>query len=170
MGGSKTARQERLKYLADPFDVNTDIIAPNAIEPSLLYKNTENFFTSVEVPVGLAGPLVVHHRGETTVRCAPLATTEGALVASCCRGAKALNRSGGVRVHFVQQQVQRDPNFICATVSDALKLSAWLDENGPALRGRLLKTTRRTCLWRTIRRALRLIAWSLFPTHRNSLE
>lgn len=54
-------------------------------------KNCENMFGAVPIPVGLAGPLTVtlSDGTETTVSL-PLATTEGALVASVNRGCKAL--------------------------------------------------------------------------------
>lgn len=54
-------------------------------------KNCENMFGAVPIPVGLAGPLTVtlSDGTETTVYL-PLATTEGALVASVNRGCKAL--------------------------------------------------------------------------------
>ena len=54
-------------------------------------KNCENMFGAVPIPVGIAGPLTVtlSDGTETTVYL-PLATTEGALVASVNRGCKAL--------------------------------------------------------------------------------
>ncbi|TSD00055.1 MAG: 3-hydroxy-3-methylglutaryl-CoA reductase [Candidatus Peregrinibacteria bacterium Greene1014_49] len=59
-------------------------------------RNCENMFGTVPIPVGLAGPLTItlSDGTETTVHL-PLATTEGALVASVNRGCKALR---GVRV------------------------------------------------------------------------
>lgn len=62
----------------------------------------ENPIGCVQVPVGLAGPLWVWETGATGEEVeevyAPLATTEAALVASCCRGCKAFNRSGGIHI------------------------------------------------------------------------
>ena len=58
--------------------------------------NIENFIGVAQVPIGLAGPLLVngeHAQGEFLI---PLATTEGTLVASYNRGMKVLNLSGGV--------------------------------------------------------------------------
>ncbi|KAI2892181.1 hypothetical protein CBS76997_5704 [Aspergillus niger] len=62
----------------------------------------ENPIGCVQVPVGLAGPLRVWETSAAGEECeevyAPLATTEAALVASCCRGCKAFNRSGGIHI------------------------------------------------------------------------
>lgn len=53
-------------------------------------KNIENMIGSVEIPLGVAGPIKIKNFGKFLV---PLATTEGALVASVSRGLKALNYS-----------------------------------------------------------------------------
>src|SRR3989338_2953925 len=62
-------------------------------------QNCEQLFGAVPVPVGLAGPLrITFSSGETHDDIyLPLATTEGALVASVNRGCKALREAGGVR-------------------------------------------------------------------------
>jgi len=58
----------------------------------------ENPVGTVGIPVGLAGPLLINGdraRGSFVV---PLATTEGALVASFSRGMRAITEAGGCRV------------------------------------------------------------------------
>jgi hydroxymethylglutaryl-CoA reductase (NADPH) len=58
-------------------------------------KNCEQMFGAVPVPVGYAGPLKVKFSdGTKTSVHLPLATTEGALVASVNRGCKAVSVSG----------------------------------------------------------------------------
>ncbi len=62
-------------------------------------QNCEQMFGAVPVPVGLAGPLKIHFsEGETREVYLPLATTEGALVASVNRGCKAITQAGGAHV------------------------------------------------------------------------
>lgn len=59
-----------------------------SLDPAALPGNIENFVGVAQVPLGLAGPLLVdgeHAQGEFVV---PLATTEGTLVASYNRGMK----------------------------------------------------------------------------------
>jgi Hydroxymethylglutaryl-coenzyme A reductase len=74
---------------------------------TVLDGNIENFIGVAQVPVGIAGPLLVdgeHARGTFYV---PLATTEGALVASYSRGMKLLYAAGGVRTTVVAEAMQR---------------------------------------------------------------
>lgn len=66
-------------------------------------KNCEQMFGMVGVPVGYAGPLKVNFSGGQNAEIhLPVATTEGALVASINRGCKAVSESGGAVVAEVK--------------------------------------------------------------------
>jgi len=71
-------------------------------------RNCENMFGQVPIPVGLAGPLkLTLNSTENTVVHLPLATTEGALVASVNRGCKALTMSDSVRTYYERIGISR---------------------------------------------------------------
>ena len=59
----------------------------------------ENFIGTVEVPVGLAGPLKIEGGFAAGEYHVPLATTEAALVASYSRGASTMTEAGGCHLH-----------------------------------------------------------------------
>jgi hydroxymethylglutaryl-CoA reductase (NADPH) len=61
------------------------------------------------VPIGLAGPLLIHGEHAKEEFFVPLATTEGTLVASYNRGMKLLRASGGVTTTVVDDAMQRAP-------------------------------------------------------------
>lgn len=90
----------------------------------------ENVIGHVKVPVGVAGPLVLD--GEEIF--VPLATTEGCLVASTCRGLSALRKSGGVSSRVRRDFMTRAPivRFQDAHLRDALdnveRAIAWLND------------------------------------------
>ena len=72
----------------------------------------ENPIGCVQVPVGLAGPLLVQGVGntgelESEEVYAPLATTEAALIASCSRGCKAFSQSGGIQFTALSDAMSR---------------------------------------------------------------
>jgi hydroxymethylglutaryl-CoA reductase (NADPH) len=72
-----------------------------SFDPAVVAGNIENFIGVAQVPIGLAGPLLVdgeHARGTFYV---PLASTEGALVACYNRGMKLVHAAGGVRTTVV---------------------------------------------------------------------
>ena len=85
----------------------------------MLPGNIENFFGVAQVPIGLAGPLLVngeHAQGEFLV---PLATTEGTLVASYSRGMKLCRDAGGITTTVLDDRMQRAPVFSFASAREA---------------------------------------------------
>ena len=91
-------------------------------------RNIENMIGAVQVPVGIAGPLAVrgeYANGEFYI---PLATTEGALVASVNRGCKAITSAGGARVRIFNDEMTRAPVFAVTDVAQAQRLVKWVRE------------------------------------------
>ncbi|HYW10241.1 MAG TPA: hypothetical protein VE913_24970 [Longimicrobium sp.] len=103
-------------------------------DPAGLRGNIEQFIGMARVPVGLIGPLRVsgtHLHEDVYV---PLATSEGALVASYDRGARLLTRGGGVVCMVADEQVQRAPAFAFASIAQAARFAAWAVDEAPAFR------------------------------------
>ena len=97
-----------------------------SLDPSSLPGNVENFFGVAQVPMGVAGPLLVngeHAQGEFFV---PMATTEGTLVASYNRGMKLTRAAGGITTTVVDDRMQRAPVFSFASAREAREFSEWL--------------------------------------------
>ncbi|KAJ2776615.1 3-hydroxy-3-methylglutaryl-coenzyme A (HMG-CoA) reductase isozyme [Coemansia interrupta] len=83
----------------------------------------ENVIGVMPIPVGVAGPL----RMDGELLHVPMATTEGALVASTSRGCKAITLGGGARTVVTQDAMTRGP---CLQMPDAVQageLKLWLD-------------------------------------------
>jgi hydroxymethylglutaryl-CoA reductase (NADPH) len=101
------AARRRLAFLSETTGAVPEHLGRYSFDPAVLDGNIENFIGVAQVPVGIAGPLLVdgeHARGTFYV---PLATTEGTLVASYNRGMKLLYAAGGV----VAEAMQRAPAF-----------------------------------------------------------
>ena len=71
--------------------------------------NIENFIGVAQVPMGVAGPVQVKGDSANGLYHIPLATTEGALVASVNRGCTAINKSGGAISFVIQDGMARAP-------------------------------------------------------------
>ncbi|PYH89596.1 substrate-binding domain of hmg-CoA reductase [Aspergillus ellipticus CBS 707.79] len=107
----------------------------------------ENFIGYTQVPVGLAGPLFIRTLdGAGQEICAPLATTEAALIASCCRGCKAANACGGVQYTTGDEGMSRGPSFELHTPSDAFKFVQALPELEDPLAKVAESTSKHLCL------------------------
>ncbi|EEU38865.1 uncharacterized protein NECHADRAFT_83196 [Fusarium vanettenii 77-13-4] len=72
----------------------------------------ENCVGFTKVPLSLAGPLRIVGRGVDRRLYPPLVIYEAMLVASCPRGCKAFDSSGGVQVHVFEDGLSRGPVFI----------------------------------------------------------
>ncbi|RZK22995.1 MAG: hydroxymethylglutaryl-CoA reductase [Hymenobacter sp.] len=113
-----------------------------SFDPHALQGNCENFVGVAQVPVGLAGPLLVngeHAQGEFLI---PLATTEGTLVASYNRGMQVLNLCGGVKCTVIGDAMQRAPVFVFDDARGARDFGRWVAENLEAIRPEAESTSR----------------------------
>jgi len=71
--------------------------------------NVENLMGFAQVPVGLAGPLVVDTSAGRREVLVPLATTEGAMVASYSRGMAWIAAAGGARARVLREGLSQHP-------------------------------------------------------------
>ncbi|MFE8069852.1 phosphotransferase [Marinobacteraceae bacterium S3BR75-40.1] len=124
---TEEARQERVQFLQEQTGVNLEGVSRNSFDPNKLMSNVEAFVGSVEIPVGVAGPLLIHGQAVKDFSYAPMATSEGALVASATRGATALSRSGGVYTRVMGQRMLRVPVFFLESMQDALFFAEWVE-------------------------------------------
>lgn len=86
----------------------------------------ENLIGATSIPMGVAGPLDIV--GDEVQRAVylPLATTEGALVASVSRGCKALNEAGGARVYVFKTGTTRGPVFYTESIARGQEFLDWV--------------------------------------------
>ncbi|OPY28681.1 MAG: 3-hydroxy-3-methylglutaryl-coenzyme A reductase [Methanobacterium sp. PtaU1.Bin242] len=107
-----------------------------------LKRNIENPIGTIQIPVGIAGPLKLdgeHAQGDFYV---PLATSEGALVASINRGCSAITEAGGATVRIADDKMTRGPVIKAKSVDDALKIKNWIIKNFKELKNAAEVTTR----------------------------
>ena len=119
----------RRRFIAERSGSSLRHVFAGSFDPHVTQGNIENFVGVAQVPIGLAGPLLVdgeHAHGEFVV---PLATTEGTLVASYSRGMKALNLAGGVTCSVVDDRMQRAPVFEFSDARQARDFAHWVIEH-----------------------------------------
>ncbi|RFU28922.1 hypothetical protein B7463_g7427, partial [Scytalidium lignicola] len=111
----------------------------------------ENCVGFTRVPVGIAGPLYVKNIDDANTDglfYAPLATCEGTLVASCARGCKAFNLSGGVQFKILHEAMSRDPVFWFTNTEEAVRFFDWIPNLEPQFRRDTESTSRHLQLQR----------------------
>ena len=117
-----------------------DTFDTNNFYGQVLGKNCENVIGFVPMPVGFVGPLNLDGKDLYV----PLATTEGALVASTNRGCRAISESGGAKSSVFADAMSRAPVFKLPSARAATEVKAWIEdsENFEIIRDAFESTTR----------------------------
>ncbi|CAI4225382.1 unnamed protein product [Auanema sp. JU1783] len=88
----------------------------------------ENVIGFVPIPVGVAGPLRIMTRKGPKSLHVPMATTEGALIASTNRGCSAISKSGGVCAIVHDDKMTRAPIVKFPNLVETINFKTWLDD------------------------------------------
>jgi hydroxymethylglutaryl-CoA reductase (NADPH) len=120
------SRRTRLDWLREHTGAPLASFDEMRLVADKLSGNIENAIGAIEIPVGIAGPLLFDGECARGIVYAPIATTEGALVASAARGATTITRAGGVRTRVTAQRMLRAPVFEFATPQEALRFAGWV--------------------------------------------
>ena len=113
-------------------------------------RNCENMIGAAQVPIGVAGPLRIKQQNYYI----PLATTEGALVASVNRGCKAIGESGGASVDSYRVGATRGPVFKVANLAQNDALNGFLESHFEELQKLAKKTSHHLTLTKYFSRGL----------------
>jgi hypothetical protein len=87
-------------------------------------RNCENVVGFVPIPVGIVGPLRIDGKDFHV----PMATTEGALVASTNRGCRAITEAGGATTIVTGDGMTRAPVLRMPTLQAVSRLHKWLTD------------------------------------------
>ncbi len=93
-------------------------------------KNCENMIGVTQIPLGIAGPLQIKSKSYFI----PLATTEGALIASVSRGSKVITESAGANVFVTREGTTRGPVFYTGSLEKSKLLVGWIKKNESLLK------------------------------------
>ena len=139
---AKKATDIRRKFLEQKYDINLSNISNYTLDMERASaRNIENSIGVLQLPMGVAGPLKINGEYCNREVYVPLATSEGALVASINRGASTITSSGGVNVRVISDIMTRAPAIKCEGVRDALKIKQWFNDNFDELKAIAESTT-----------------------------
>jgi len=132
----------RRSFIEEETGVSLDILGEYAITTERVTKrNCENMIGAVQIPVGVAGPLQVAGEYADASYYLPLATTEGALIASVNRGCRAITKAGGAEVRIQRDGMTRAPVFACDSVPHAVEAARWVENHFDILADAAATTT-----------------------------
>jgi hydroxymethylglutaryl-CoA reductase (NADPH) len=113
-----------------------------AWDTELMRGNIENPIGVAQVPMGVAGPVLILGKHAQGLFYVPMATTEGALIRSYERGMVALTKSGGVQAALLADENQTAPAFFFDDTAQASMFTGWLADHLADLQEAAAETTR----------------------------
>lgn len=128
--------KERRQFLEKELKISLENVTKAHVDDEKTI-HCENLIGSTTIPLGATGPLRVNNKNYFI----PLATTEGALVASVSRGCKAINSSNGTKAYVENIGVTRGPVFETSGLEESIKFKRWLKDNFNLLKVEAEKTS-----------------------------
>lgn len=117
-------------------------IGSSSWDSELMRGNIENPIGVAQVPMGVAGPVLIQGQNARGLFYVPMATTEGALIRSYERGMVALTKSGGAQTALLADENQTAPAFFFDDTTQAAAFPAWIEAHLPEIREAAGTTTR----------------------------
>ena len=140
--GYTAADVEERRRAAEEFTgASLDTVSKYGFDPETASKNIENMIGTIQIPLGYAGPVRItgeYAKGDFLV---PLATTEGALVASISRGMSVMNDGGGVRTMVCADAMTRAPVLRVDGIEHGKRVMEWIDSHMDAINEAVASTT-----------------------------
>ena len=141
-GKAKQDVDERRAAAEEFTGAKLNAISHCSFDPIVAEKNIENMIGCVQIPLGFVGPILInggHAKGEFLV---PMATTEGALLASVSRGCNVITSAGGADVVIVKDEMTRAPVFRTEGVKHCAEVACWVDDHFEEVKAAAETTTK----------------------------
>jgi hydroxymethylglutaryl-CoA reductase (NADPH) len=136
-----TAAAARRLLVEEQSGASLDAVGDYGFPADEAEANVENMIGAAQIPMGVVGPVTVNGSAAAGEFYLPLATTEGALLASVNRGCSVIDRAGGATARVTKSGMTRAPVFRVADVAEAEATVEWVRENESRLREAAESTT-----------------------------
>jgi len=139
---SESAAKARQEWLNKKTKAQLSYLLGKKIDEQSLKGNIEHYIGMSQIPTGIAGPIKVNGEHAKGLFYVPLATTEGALVASTNRGMHIITKSGGANAKVISEQLTKAPVFLFNNGNSAIEFGGWVDSNFEKIKSAAESTTR----------------------------
>ncbi|MFA7342499.1 MAG: 3-hydroxy-3-methylglutaryl-CoA reductase, partial [Candidatus Methanomethylophilaceae archaeon] len=140
-GYSRADVDERRHALETVTGTELNNIAAYSFDPLQAQKNIENMIGVIQVPLGFCGPLPIDGEAAQGEFYIPLATTEGALLASVNRGCTIIRKSAPVKTAVFHDAMTRAPVMRVKDIAHSQSVIDWIGRNMDSLQAEVAKTT-----------------------------
>ncbi|AUV82949.1 hydroxymethylglutaryl-CoA reductase (NADPH) [Salinigranum rubrum] len=136
-----TATAARRLLVEEQSGASLETVGEYAFDAAAADPNIENMIGAVQIPAGVVGPVTVDGGAASGNYYLPMATTEGALLASVNRGCSVIDRAGGATARVTTSGMTRAPVFRVDSVVEGEALASWVRDNGSTLKDAAEETT-----------------------------
>ena len=140
-GYARVDVDRRRTWLEAKTGVQLTHIGAGSIATEAMRGNIENPIGTAQMPLGVAGPLIVRGAHADGTFYVPFATTEGALVRSYERGMVTLSRSGGVATRIYLDENRITPVFFFRDIQAAHDFVQYVHASFETIRAAAESTT-----------------------------
>ncbi|WP_254840559.1 hydroxymethylglutaryl-CoA reductase (NADPH) [Natronomonas marina] len=127
------AAEARRLLVAAETGADLDAVGAYTFDAADADPNVENMLGAAQVPMGVVGPVRIDGGAVEGSKYLPMATTEGALVASVNRGCAALRAADGATARVLKNAMTRAPVFRVGDVGEAGEVASWVRANAERL-------------------------------------
>jgi hydroxymethylglutaryl-CoA reductase (NADPH) len=136
-----TAAAARRLLVEEQSGADLDAVGDYGFPAEVADSAIENMIGAAQIPMGVVGPVSIDGAAVSGDTYLPLATTEGALLASVNRGCSVIDRAGGATARVTKSGMTRAPVFRVADVAEAEALVSWVRDNEDVLKEAAEETT-----------------------------
>ncbi|KTG09189.1 3-hydroxy-3-methylglutaryl-CoA reductase [Haloprofundus marisrubri] len=136
-----TATAARRLLVEEQSGASLDAVGDYGFPAEVADNAIENMVGAAQIPMGVVGPVTIDGAAVSGEKYLPLATTEGALLASVNRGLSVVDTAGGARARVTKSGMTRGPVFRVADIVEAEALVSWVRDNESALKQAAEETT-----------------------------
>ncbi|MFC6733552.1 MULTISPECIES: hydroxymethylglutaryl-CoA reductase (NADPH) [unclassified Haladaptatus] len=136
-----TAAAARRQYVEDETGASLAAVGDYGFDAEDAKSAIENMVGAIQIPLGVAGPVPIHGGAADGTFYLPLATTEGALLASVNRGLSAIRTAGGSTARVIKSKMTRAPVFRVQDVAESVEVVEWVRANEGKLKAAAEETT-----------------------------
>jgi len=133
----EVAATVRRRAVSQMTGANLEIVGQHSLDAARASRrHCENFIGATQIPLGVTGPLKIRGRWvqESEVLYVPMATTEGALVASVNRGCRAIRDAGGAVTRVEDVGITRAPAFRTSGIEETRRFLDWVADSEDEIR------------------------------------
>lgn len=91
-----------------------------SLKTKQLTNNIKNLINSIEIPINITKPLLIHKKKTNKTFYLPIATNKKTLITSTTQNTTTISQSNNMTTHMLQQQILQIPLFVLSNIKNTI--------------------------------------------------